>query len=122
MKKYIASALIAVFICLAAPPARGAGIEYKLSWPPSRYSDNFVKSFFPSDREISKMNVWAFFYLWGLVSFIESNIPEGLDGKRYAILVRDLKKDIGFLKNDMMFLVKEVWDVRRLDRDIIKCS
>ncbi|OQA77875.1 MAG: hypothetical protein BWY32_02188 [bacterium ADurb.Bin243] len=120
MKKYIASALIAVFICLAAPPARGAGIEYKLSWPPSRYSDNFVKSFFPSDREISKMNVWAFFYLWGLVSFIESNIPEGLDGKRYAILVRDLKKDIGFLKNDMMFLVKEVWDVRRLDRDIIK--
>ena len=120
MTRKIIFALAAALIFLSARPAAAAGSEYKLSWPPSKYSENFVKSFFPSDNEISKMNVWAFFYLWGLVSFIESNIPEGLDGKKYAILVRDLKKDIEFLKNDMMFLVKEVWGVRRLDRDIIK--
>lgn len=118
-KIFLALAAALLFVSAASRPAAAAG-EYKLSWPPSRYSENFVESFFPSGNEISKMNVWAFFYLWGLVSFIESNIPEGLDGKRYAILVRDLKKDIELLKNDMMFLVKEVWDVRKIDRDIIK--
>lgn len=120
MTKKIVFALAAAMIFLSPRPAAAVESEYKLSWPPAKYSENFVKSFFPSDNEISKMNVWAFFYLWGLISFIESNIPEGLDGKKYAILVRDLKKDIEFLKNDMMFLVKEVWGVRRLDRDIIK--
>lgn len=119
----LAAALILTAPYFAPGALRHAGaedIDYKLSWTPSEYSDNFVKSFFPSEKEISKMDVWGFFYLWGLVSFIESNIPEGLDGKRYAILVRDLKKDIELLKKDMMFLVREVWGVRKIDRDIIK--
>ncbi len=128
MIKKVTALLIAAFIFIFIPAGNAKAdtailektAEYKLSWPPAKYSDNFVESFFPSEKEISKMNVWGFFYLWGLVSFIESNIPEGLDGKRYAILVRDLKKDIELLKKDMMFLVREVWGVRKIDRDIIK--
>lgn len=117
MRKIIALIFAIIFLC--SFPCRACSYEYKLNWPPSRYARNFVESFFPEAEEISKMDVWGFFYLWGLISFIESNIPEGLDGKRYAILVRDLKKDIEMLKTDMMFLVKEVWGVRKIDRDII---
>jgi len=93
--------------------------EYKLVWANARYADNFIRNFFPSNDAIMKMDVWGFVYLWGLTSFIENNIPEGLDGSRYKVSVRDLKKEIEFLKNDMMFLVKEIWGVRRIDRKII---
>ncbi|MEZ7890488.1 MAG: hypothetical protein QMC67_01950 [Candidatus Wallbacteria bacterium] len=93
--------------------------EYKLVWSNARYADNFIRNFFPSDKAVMKMDVWGFVYLWGLVSFIENNIPVGLDGSKYKVSVRDLKKEIEFLKNDMIFLVKEIWGIRKIDRKII---
>ncbi len=66
-----------------------------------------------------KMDIWGFFYLWGVISFIDENLPEGLDGAKYASLVRDLRKEIEFLQKDMLYLLKEVWGVRKIDRAVI---
>jgi len=93
--------------------------NYSLSWTSQKYAKNFVSSFFPPPEAVMKMNIWGFFYLWGLVSFIENNIPEGLDGAAYALAVKDLRKDIEFLKKDMLYLLQVVWGARKIDREII---
>lgn len=103
----------------AADGIPGAESKYRLNWASREYAKNFISSFFPPPDAVMKMDIWGFFYLWGLVSFIENNLPEGLDGAAYAIAVRELKKDIEFLKKDMLYLLQVVWGARTIDRKII---
>lgn len=106
----------------ARPSVKKSAAGESPMWFARDYADNFVESYFPSARSIDKMDIWGFFYLWALVSFIDSNIPEGLDGARYATLVRDLRMEIDFLKRDMLHLLKEVWGVRKIDRDVMNAQ
>jgi len=116
--RVICSALLVSFLFCFTPALRAAEDEEGI-WFARKYAENFVQSYFPSNAAIMKMDIWGFFYLWGVISFIDGNLPEGLDGAKYAVLVRDLRKEIEFLQRDMLYLLKEVWGVRKIDRAVI---
>lgn len=110
--------LLLVFLALSWSTAAMAAEPMR--WRSVDYADNFMKTFIPTPEAIGRMGVKGFFTLWGILSFLETHLPEGLDGRKYVVATRDLRTSIRFFKNDMLYLVYEMLGVRSIDREVLK--
>jgi hypothetical protein len=112
-----AAALTLAFALLlgAAGPAAPADRR----WRSTDYAYNFIRTYIP---RAARSATWGkgFLSLWGNLSFLETHLPAGLDGRRYVVAIRDLRTAIALYKKDMLYLVSEILGARRIDREILK--
>lgn len=111
-----AGLLLALLLSAAVTPAHAADRR----WRPVDYSYNFINTYIPTAQKIGTMGIKGFLSLWGILSFLETHLPEGLDGRRYVVAIRDLRTAIDLYKKDMLYLVYELIGARPIDREVLK--
>lgn len=116
MNLRFAAALCAALLLACASPGEAAGRR----WRSGDYAYNFIRTYLPTSEKIGEMGAKGFLSLWGILSFLETHLPEGLDGRRYVVATRDLRTAINLYKKDMLYLVTEVLGARNIDREILK--